>query len=149
MRLALAVLIFLVGGCDGPGANNAALTGEQIERLSTPKTIVEDPAAAVRLQPLAGEDLVGQGLEEGCRFTRNGQLLVAASGNNAVARIGGAFRHFVPSSPVDETGGFFEDRQISVSIGRRDSAEGGGRLVVTNRRTQFQQEWLGEWSCAR
>ena len=63
--------------------------------------------------------------------------------------------HFDQSSPAGPTGGYFTDRQLSISIGRTDEIDPGGtgddrwpaRLTATNRRTRAQVELTGTWRC--
>ena len=51
--------------------------------------------------------------------------------------------HFTHSAPVGPSGGFFEDRQVSISVGRTDPPKRRrgdvigwpARITVTNRRT--------------
>jgi len=149
----LAAIALAASACGGPRVENADVTAEQIERVSTPRVEKEDPAASVRLQPLSALDIARQGEAAGhvrfCRFQRNGVTLLAAWNTNAIARIGGQLRHLVQSAPVGETGGFFGDRQISVSIGLVTPGGAGARIAVTNRGNQAQQEWIGEWLCGR
>ena len=153
-RLLLALL--LLAGCreQAPGQGNA--TANQIERLSAPRVEKADPRASARLQPLTLEDLDREGLTDaGCDFSSEGRTLLAAVGSDAIVRVENILRHLVHSAPVGPTGGFFEDRQLSVSVGR--TAEGGpaageagawpARVTVTNRRTEVQQQMTGLWTC--
>ena len=134
------LLCLALAACGGAGGNNAATT-DQIERLSTPDNGVEAVSASARLAPLQVAD-IGDG--RGCRFAREGRILFYATGEDAVARLSGALRHFASTAPAAPTGGFFEDRQISISIGRTDD---GDRLTVTNRRTEVQEQLRGVWRC--
>ena len=156
-RLFLARPLLLAGcGPSDVDTKGAGADANQIERLSTPKVESTDLSASARLQPLSREDLDREGLSgAGCDFSRSGQLLLVSVGSDALARIDGQLRHFVQSAPVGESGGFFEDRQVSISVGR---TEGEGRTVdetrrwparatVTNRRTEQQHEMGGEWRC--
>ena len=76
-----------------------------------------------------------------------GVFVLGSINLDAVARVGGDLRHFVQTTPPDETGIFLEDRQISISIGRTDSAGVAARLNVTNRRAETEERWAGEWRC--
>ena len=154
----LAVLLLLAGcGRGGEPANGAAASTNQIERLSTPKVEEPDPTATARLQPMTAADLTSEGLTgAGCFFTRDERLLLAAVGSDAIIRIGSALRHLVPSAPVGGTGGFFEDRQIGVSVGRtgeqgtlagEEAMSWPARLTVTNRRTRAETRLAGTWTC--
>ncbi|HKR25293.1 MAG TPA: hypothetical protein VJS15_08550, partial [Allosphingosinicella sp.] len=73
---------------------------------------------------------------------------------DAIARIEGRLLHFTHSSPIGPTGGFFEDRQLSISIGRVGEAPLEGvdswpaRITVTNRRGEARSELSGVWRCA-
>jgi hypothetical protein len=157
MRSGLA-LCLLVAGCrqgvpvaDG-GANEA-----QIQRLSMPKEdAVPDSHAAARLQPLAAADLPQAGMTSPlCDFSRQGRMLLAVSPSDAIARMAGTLRHFAHASPAGPTGGFFEDRQMSISVGRVGAVNPGegtagswpGRITATNRRAQAQIELDGIWRC--
>ena len=150
MKAAAFAVLALLAGCGGAreGGNEGAST-EQIRRVSTPtNTAEEDKAGSVVIQPLTVADLEREGLGSGCRFTRNGELLVAASGANALARVGGSLRHFVQTAPVDSTGIFLEDRQISISIGRAEPGGDAATIRITNRRTEAELRWAGSWNCA-
>jgi hypothetical protein len=156
----LALALALLGGCGERGlvGENRGVTAEQIANLSAPKVEVVDRSASVRLVPLKRSDLGDEPFLPGCQFGRNGRMLLAASGSDAIARVEGRPLHLVQSSPVDETGGFFEDRQISISIGRHEEAAGSrlppgrfgrwpARLTTTNRRTSARSEIDGVWRC--
>ena len=109
-----------------------------------------------RLQPLDPGDVTHEGLGgPGCASAAAANLLLAASADDAIARIGGRLLHFAHSAPVGPSGGFFEDRQSSISVGRTDAAAGPAqaaagwpaRITVTNRRTGAQVELAGIWRC--
>lgn len=151
-----AALSILLAACSGSDVPDGVATANQIERLSTPRQKKADPLASVRLQPLAANDLALEGLAgPGCGFRRGGRTLLRVVGSDAVVRIGGELRHLIHSAPVGPTGGFFEDRQLSVSVGRTGEAAGSAasagiwpaRLAVTNRRTGTGYELRGEWAC--
>ena len=157
MARALLLAALLLPGCGEPGAaGNKAATANQIERLSTPRVEKADPEASARLQPITLEDLEREGLlGAGCDFSLEGHTLLVAVGSDAVVRVEGALRHLIHSAPVGPTGGFFEDRQLSVSVGRTEEAGTAGnalagsaaRITVTNRRTEVQREMIGTWRC--
>ncbi len=152
-----ALLALLLAGCGEPAivGENVGASANQIERLSTPKDESIDPELSVRLEPLGLPELDGAGMPEpACDFsTGGGRVLFAATPSDAVARIEGRLLHFTHSSPMGPTGGFFEDRQISVSIGRVGEAPLVGqdgwpaRITVTNRRTEARAELSGVWRC--
>ena len=153
-RALLALL--LLAGCGPGGGGDGAADTNQIERLSTPKVEKPDPRATAQLQPLTIEDIEGEGLVgAGCAFTRNGRILLASAGSDALVRHAGELRHLIHSAPVGATGGFFEDRHLSVSVGRTSEAaatagEASGwpaRITITNRRTEAQVELRGVWTC--
>ena len=156
MRLApLLLLLAACRGGDGAGGN-AEVSANQIERLSTPATPAPDPDAAARLEPLGPDDFGGAGLAGArCSFVSDGRMLLAATGSDALARVQGELRHLVQSTAAGPTGGFFEDRHLSISVGRTGvsgTAAGEGaawpaRLTVTNRRSGAQQELAGLWTC--
>jgi hypothetical protein len=157
-RLLASMLALVVNGCggdDGSEPDGSASTN-QIERLSTPATEEGDPSVTVRLQPLTMSDLEREGLlGAGCLFSTGDRVLLAAVGSNAIVRIHGEVRHLLPSAPVGPTGGFFEDRHLSVSVGRTEEAgvavaEGmrwAGRITVTNRRAEIEAVQAGAWTC--
>lgn len=136
--LALALLL---PGCGGEAnAPDAA----EIERLSTPPnlaTVAPQPDPIGLLQP---SDLAALAGRPSCAFTRGGTVLLAFQGGEAVARISGVVRRLQANAAVGPTGGFFTDGQASISIGRSDD---GGRLTVTDRGTDQQQDIRGEWAC--
>jgi hypothetical protein len=149
MRRSAAFALVLLAACGGTGEADEAPDTNEIRRLSTPGNSAEDTkAGSASIGPLRPEDLaaLGEGGAQ-CRFLRNDQLLVAASGTDAVARVGGELRHFVQTAAADESGIFLEDRQVSISIGRADPAGEAARLTVTNRRTEVQERWAGSWRC--
>ena len=155
MRAGLAWLS-LLAACGPQPSETTNASAAQIERLSTPKEEKTDPLASARLQPMAAIDLEAEGvLGAGCAFRAGDQLLLATAGSDALVRIGGELRHLVQSAAVGETGGFFEDRQISVSVGRTEgegttlgeASSWPARLTVTNRRTEAELELRGTWTC--
>jgi len=159
MRPAAAILALLAAGCgqrDDIVSEDRGVTRNQIERLSTPEVENPDPQAPARLQPLKRADVAAAGLAPPvCAFGRDGRMLLAADAGDAIARVGGTLRHLVHSSPAGPTGGFFEDRQISISVGRTGETAPGegaagrwpGRITATNRRARAQVELDGVWQC--
>ena len=153
----LAVLCLLVAGCGQQAhIDNKALNAAELQRLSTPQQPVVDTQAPARLQPLSNVDLASAGMgTPACDFSRFGAMLLAVSPSDAIARVAGTLHHFVHASHAGPTGGFFEDRQISVSAGRTgaivpgEGASGSwpGRITVTNRRAHAQLELDGIWRC--
>ena len=157
MRAVAALALALLAGC-GSGEGDAVGSADtnQIERVSTPKVEKPDPRATAQLQPVTAGDLEREGLVgAGCAFTRDGRILIAAAGSDALVRHAGELRHLIHSAPVGATGGFFEDRQLSVSVGRTSEdapgdSEGSSwpaRITITNRRTEAQVELRGVWTC--
>ena len=151
-----ALLALMLAGCAPEAPEEANATADQVERLSTPKVEKSDPLASARLQALAAIDLEREGLlGAGCEFRGGDRLLLVAVGSDSLVKIDGELRHLIHSAPVGETGGFFEDRQISVSVGRTEGEETTldeasswpARLTVTNRRTEIELELRGTWSC--
>jgi hypothetical protein len=156
MRPAL-VLCLLAAGCghDVPVSNGSANAAE-IQRLSTPKQVVVDSQAEARPQPLTAEDLARAGMVgPPCDFSRGRQMLLAVTAGDAIATVAGTFHHFAHASPAGPTGGFFEDRQVSISVGRIGAIMPGegtagswpGRITVTDRRAHAQLELDGIWRC--
>jgi hypothetical protein len=145
MRTRMAALLTLLAAACGENGNGNA-SREQIERLSRPaENKVEDVSRTARLQPLQQADAASLP-RASCRFVRENRVYVLGSAEGALARIGGGLRTLVPAGPVGETGGFFEDRQLSLSVGA-GTAVGSGRVLVTNRRTGAQTMILGIWNC--
>ena len=157
MRAAAALALLLAGCGGGLDGENAKVDANQIARLSTPeKAPTVDPQLLARPQPLGIADLEAEGMPApACDFTANGRRLLAATASDALARINGRIYHFNHSSPVGATGGFFEDRQLSISVGRigeidpDDAGEGHwpARITVTNRRADARVELDGVWRC--
>ena len=141
--LALAAL----AACGGDAGGNQPVSTEQIARVSTPRNEVTVVRPSARLEPLSGDEIDEVGRDGGCIFSRGPDILLVAAGSNAIARVDGAARHFVQSAPVEPTGGFFEDRQISISIGRADTEGPAARATTTNRRTEESDEIDGTWTC--
>jgi hypothetical protein len=150
------ILCLLVAGCGHEASVPNGANEAQIERLSTPKQEVVDTQAAARLQPLALADLDQAGMAQpACDFSNERGMLLAVSPADAIARVAGVLRHFAHSSPAGPSGGFFEDRQISISVGRVGEVEPGegaagswpGRITATNRRARAQIELDGVWRC--
>jgi hypothetical protein len=155
MRL-LAAALLLAGCGSGEGGGNATASGNQIERLSTPRVEKHDPSASARLQPIAVGELQREGLlGAGCDFSSDSAMLLVAVSGVAAVRIEDRLRRLPQSAPVDGTGGFFRDAEISVSVGRSEEIAGGARprsgwparITVTNRRTGAQQQLAGVWNC--
>ena len=156
MRLSVVLLLFLLGACGRESETPNAVNGADIARLATPKQEAKaDPLASVRLQALTASDLEQEGVARaGCDFRLGDMVVLASAGSDALIRINGELRHLIHSAPSGATGGFFEDRQLSVSIGRTEGegeTEPAGtwpaRLTVTNRRTEADLELRGSWSC--
>jgi hypothetical protein len=154
--LAMTISVLLSGCGSGGGDSEGSADTNQIERLSRPKVEAPDPRASARLEPVTPADLEQEGLlGAGCSFTRDGRILIAVAGSDAIVRHAGELRHLVHSAPAGATGGFFEDRQLSVSVGRTSeqavAADEGSswpaRMTVTNRRTEAQVEHRGVWTC--
>jgi hypothetical protein len=157
MRPALALALLLAGCGGGPEGENARVDANQIARLSTPEhEPVVDPQLLARPQPLGIADLEAEGMPNPtCDFTADGRRLLAATAADAIAKINGRIYHFNHSSPAGPTGGFFEDRQLSISVGRTgaidpvDAQTGrwAGRISVSNRRADARVELSGVWRC--
>lgn len=147
-RLLVAAACLLAGCSGGESQGNNAPDTAQIEQLSTPKNIVAPPENATELLPLSREDVSRAGFGAApCAFVADGRLLVAASGEGALARFRGGLRRLAPSGPVEPGGGYFEDREIGISIGRDMNEEGPARARVTDRRAEEQRDIAGDWTC--
>jgi hypothetical protein len=156
MRPALTVAALLAAGCNGDSAQAPPLPPDtnQIEKLSTPATVEEDPREGVRLAPLTEQDLADAGFAaQGCSFRSNGALFIVTSGTGSIVRIGGQIVHLMHSSPVGPSGGFLEKRPLSISIGRTEagafdaSVGAPARAAITNRQNKVQAELIGIWAC--
>ena len=153
MRPAAAALALLLAGCGqaDPAGNGSGPSENEIRRLSTPEIEVADPQAAARPQPLKVADLAAMPAPM-CAFGREGRMLLAATAEGAVARVNGRLLHLTRDAPMGPSGGFFEDRQISISIGRVGEAVSSAgrwpaRMTVTNRRAEAQIDYDGVWHC--
>lgn len=152
---AVAISLLLLAGCGGgTGSENAGISTNQLERLATARPEpATDRQLAARPQPLVPADLEGAGMARPtCDFSKTGHMLLAATPSDAIARVDGRLYHFNHSSPIGPTGGFFEDRQLSISIGRvADTTSRAGRwtarMTVSNRRANAQVEIFGTWRC--
>lgn len=160
--LASALLLPLAAGCGSePRGGYQPPTTEQIERLSTPG---EEPAAVAgpQLAPIAREDVERElAPGAGCEFRRGDDLLLVAVADDAIVRRGGRIVHLRPSAPLEGTGGFFADTDISVSVGRTGGAGTAtdetatdetrvwpAEAMVTDRTLPAEQtEISGSWSC--
>ena len=156
MRFGLALCLLLAGCGHGVPISNGSANTAEIERLSTPKQVVVDTQAAARLQPLTTLDLARAGMAgPPCDFSRDGRMLLAVSAGAAIANVAGTIRHFAHASPAGATGGFFEDRMVSISVGRVGAVAPGegaagswpGRITATNSRARAQVELEGVWRC--
>jgi hypothetical protein len=152
MRTAAGLALLLLAGCGSHGNvdDDRGVTANQLDRLATRKVAAPDPAAMARLQPLQAQDAIGAPPGQGCEFAADGRMFLISTGGDTVGRLEGRLLHLVHSAPVGATGGFFEDRQISISIGRTDGATtpaGAARMIVTNRRLHTRSELDGIWTC--
>jgi hypothetical protein len=154
MRRAALLLLLLAGCGGGPVGENAEITTNQLERLAKARPeAVADPQLAARPQALLPTDLAGANmLQPACAFSKNGHMLLAVTADDAIARVDGRLYHFNHSSPAGPTGGFFEDRQLSISIGRvaETTSRIGrwtARMTSTHRRANAQVEIVGTWRC--
>jgi hypothetical protein len=158
MKSGAAALALLLAACGSSGeAPKSGADTNTLKRVSTPKQETEDPKASVRLQTINQDDLQHEGLNgAGCWFMRDGMMLLASFGSDALIRVSGELRHLIHGAPVGATGGFFEDRQLSVSVGRDPdgaaqavrAATWPARITITNRRTHAQLELRGSWTCS-
>jgi hypothetical protein len=152
MRAASGLALLLVAGCGGDGAGgNRHATENQLERLAMRKAPAPDPSAMARLRPLRAHDPIGAPPGTGgCTFSLGREIFLISTAGDTIARVENSLRHFVHAAPIGDTGGFFEDRQISISVGRTDGAAtpgGRARLIVTNRRAHTRSELDGIWTC--
>ena len=158
LRLLFVVSLVLAACNPADEPANGSAEANQIRRLAQAKQEKADPSETARLQPLSEADLEAEGLIGArCSFRSEGGLMLVVVPSDSLIRFAGARRHLVHSAPVGATGGFFEDRQLSVSVGRTEEngAPGDGgmiwpaRLKTTNRRTGGEVELEGFWTCGR
>ncbi|HYJ52310.1 MAG TPA: hypothetical protein VEW04_03975, partial [Allosphingosinicella sp.] len=128
MRFSLAIALLLAGCGQGGETVRGGASENQIKQLSTPEKEVVDPQATARIAPLRPEDLAALG-PSSCEFSRGGRILLAVTPADSIARIAGQLRHFTHSSPMGPTGGFFEDRHVSISVGRTGTPAPGEGTV--------------------
>lgn len=147
-RAAILSWIVLAAGCGQEKPLPEGPDLDEIQRLSTPSDNSPPPGWSVRLEPL--EATPG----ETCRFGAGEHILLASDGVGARARMRGEERRLTLSGPIGPTGGFFEDRQISISVGRVASTGASvqgpaqqARLTITNRRTGEEGRIGGIWTC--
>ena len=152
----LASVLLLLGCEEGLVSDDRGVTVNQIERVSTPKEEARPPDLVERLQPITREDLERAGLVgAGCNFSSGGRLLLVAASEGALVRFGPQLVRLAGAGPVSPSGGFFEHRQVSVSVGRLSEKDGAAdesaswpaRAIVTNRRTEVVNEIQGVWTC--
>jgi biopolymer transport protein ExbD len=119
--LALALASATLGGCreapsaapPSPDQVSAAANQAQAELVDAPTPPPD------RLAPLAEGELDPRFLAKpACRLTRDGQILVAATPKEAVARVDGRLRVLAKSGAVDPSGAFFRAPGVTISIGR-------------------------------
>ena len=153
----LGPALLLLAGCGADPDAGANVTANQLGRLSTPDPEpVDDPLAPVRLQPLEPGDVTHAGLSgPGCRFSAGDQVLLAANGGDAIARLEGRTIQLVPAGPLAPSGGFFRAGRVTISVGRTEAepttvsgiAGWPGRITVTSRRPAAQLRRDGMWRC--
>lgn len=144
-------LPFVLAACDRSAERNGA-SPAQIANMSNAEAPIGASDESARLDPLRPGDPITE--DGGCDFSQGHVVYLVSSGSDTVARVAGQLVHLVPSGPVGETGGFFEERQISISVGRVEQVEAGhpagswpARVGVTNRRTGAQAQMRGMWTC--
>jgi len=97
-RLLVAAACLLAGCGDGESGGGNAPDTARIEQLSTPKNIVAPQENTTELLPLSREDISRAGFGTApCAFVADGRLLVAASGEGALARFRGGLRRLAGS----------------------------------------------------
>ena len=156
MARTVPFVLLILASCSAGGDDNLASAPDvnQIERLSTPPEVTDDPQAGARLEPLSSQELAAAGMGSACGFSSGGALLLAAQGSDTLVKVAGELIHPVQSSPMGPSGGFFEDRRLSISIGRTeagavydDTGAAPARATITNRRNEAQVELTGIWAC--
>jgi hypothetical protein len=120
VRAAPAIALLAVA-CGGGEAEESGASLNQLERISQlqPEVDPKLKALEVHLQPLTRAEIEGQ-LEPGagCDISRNGQPLLVAVAEAAIARVNGRIVRLVPGGPVGPSGGFFTGPGVRISVGR-------------------------------
>ena len=144
--LALATLL-VIAGCDrnSPGVDDDRVNSQMIENVAFQGNETADIGASARLQPLGAARPPAGYAGTVCGFARDGQLLVLAYGDRAVARIAGNLRTFGAAGSVGSAGGFWRDRALARSIAAAPGPP--ARARVTNRLTQAHEDQVGSGPC--
>jgi hypothetical protein len=113
----------LAVACGGGEAEESGASLNQLERISVLEPEVDPKAKAleIHLLPLTRADIESQ-LQPGagCDISRDGQPLLVAVAEAAIARVNGTVVRLVPGGPVGPSGGFFTGPGVRISVGRAD-----------------------------
>jgi hypothetical protein len=161
MRALAALLALAVAACGegGPSAAENQAFMETLENIAQENTEPEvnrqEPMPT--LVPLApGEREQALGPAPGCDFSQADQMLFAASGTSAVAKIDGRLIRLGGALAAGPTGGFFAGGNYSISIGRlidsgvvvEGTTSWPARLLLTDRsRDGAEVRIVGAWRC--
>ncbi len=151
----------LLSGC-GPPDSVASPPPEAVRaalNLAEAELTVAPSQPADRLTPLAESELPARFQEKpSCRLLRSGQLLVASSGDAAIARVDGRLQLIPRAGPVDPSGAFFRGSDVTIGVGRIGGVASGAEVSGIPRRAgvtiggkpkvdlqKFQAEWACYW----
>ena len=155
-RTGVVSLALLLAAC-GPSGQERGLSEEEINALGLGHNASTEKAptpSSIGLDPLAPEDLVAANMRPGCMLRVGGQPVLAAEQYRALVNRYGQRTELSVDGPVGATGGFFQNQNISVSVGRPyDRADpdqlpsGPARVRLNDRRQNTSTEVEADWSC--
>lgn len=116
----------------------------------------QGPVGGTGLEPLAAADLGGAAAR--CQLLSGQGPILAYVGDVALVKQSGQLARLAPDGMIDQTGGFFANEALSVSVGRVSIGEAGennaqgtrsprSRVRVTNRRANTSNEFDADWRC--
>ena len=159
--LLCALAAALLSGCGKPEdvASPSPETVQAALNLAEADLVDAPAAPRERLSAVAEAELPQRFREKpACRLFRSGQLLVAAAGDSAVARIDGRLQTVPRAGAVDPSGAFFRGPGVTIGIGRvsavAPAAEVPGVARVAGvtvggmpkvELQKFQAEWACYW----
>ena len=153
---AAAGLALLAAAC-GPSEQGRGLTEEEINALGLGGNVSAERAptpATIGLDPLTPDDIAGANIRPSCVLRVGGEPVLAAEQYDAVVSRYGQRTALRVEGPVGDTGGFFQNDDISISVGRpQDRADpdqlptGPARARLNDRRRGTSNEVEADWSC--
>jgi hypothetical protein len=148
--------MLILAGC-GPSEHDRGLTEEEINALGlgANKSAAAEPApATIGLEALNPGDLTGANLRPICMLRIGGQPVLAAERYRALVNRHGRSVELRVEGPVGATGGFFQNKAISISVGRPydrsdpdQVAAGPARARLNDRSRGTSNEVDADWSC--